>query len=121
MSTTSVSCHWPARTTPSPRRTAERRSGEALVELEPGQLPRVLVDEVGLREADEPVPYAQQLDDAQVLLALRHPTLVGGDHEHHDVHRAHAGEHVLDEPDVAGDVHEAHLLPGRQLREREYQ
>ena len=65
------------------------------------------------------MPDAQQLDDAQVLLALGHPTLVGGDHEHHDVHRTHAGEHVLDEPHVAGDVDEAHLLSGRQLRERE--
>jgi hypothetical protein len=50
------------------------------------------------------VTDAQQLQDAQVLLALGLPTLVGGHHEHGDVDRAHAGEHVLDEALVSGNV-----------------
>src|SRR5262249_17317004 len=36
----------------------------------------------------------------------RHDALVGSDHEHGQVYAAHAGQHVLDESFVAGDVHD---------------
>ena len=59
---------------------------------------------------------AEQLEDAQVLLALRHPPLVGGDDEQRDVDRADPGEHVLDEAHVAGHVDEADRPARRQRR-----
>ncbi len=52
---------------------------------------------------------AQQLEDAQVLLGLRLPALGGGHDEQGAVDRAHPGEHVADEADVAGDVDQGDL------------
>ena len=75
------------------------------------ELERVVVDEVGLGERDHAVVHVEQVEDAQVLLALRHPPFVGGDHEHRDVDRADTGEHVLDEAHVARHVDEADLGP----------
>ena len=64
--------------------------------------------------ATTPWRDADQLEDAQVLLALRLPALGGGDDEQAGVDAADAGEHVAQEPDVAGDVDEADRLARRQ-------
>ena len=55
----------------------------------------------------------------QVLLALGHPPFAGGDDEQRDVDRPHSGEHVLDEPLVAGHVDETDLVPDGRVGERE--
>ena len=44
-----------------------------------------------------------------MLLGLRHPTLIGGDHEQRGIGPADPGKHVLDEPFVTGDVDETHV------------
>ena len=49
----------------------------------------------------------EQVEDPHVFLGLGHPALVRGDHEHGDVDRADAREHVLDEAHVPGHVDEA--------------
>ena len=49
-----------------------------------------------------------------MLGRLRPPALAGVDHEQGAVDPAHPGEHVVDEPLVAGDVDEADLAAGRQ-------
>jgi hypothetical protein len=56
----------------------------------------------------------QDVDDLEMLLGLGLPTLVRGHHEQHQPNRAHAGEHVPDEPLVPRDVDEADLAAGRQ-------
>ena len=57
---------------------------------------------------------AEQLEDARVLVGLRHPPFVGRDDEHRDLDRADAREHVLDEADVTGHVDEPdHLFVDR--------
>ena len=44
-----------------------------------------------------------------MLARLRHHRFVGGDDEDHEVDAADAGEHVLDEPLVAGHVDEGEV------------
>ena len=65
------------------------------------------------------MPDSEQVEDRQVLLALRHPPLVGRHDEHRRLHRPHPGQHVLEEPHVTGDVNEGQLLTGRERGEGE--
>ena len=60
-----------------------------------------------LVSAMTPRAYAQQAADIEMLARLRLDGFVGGDHEQHQVDAAHAGQHVLDEALVAGDIDEA--------------
>jgi hypothetical protein len=64
---------------------------------------------------------AEHIDDGEVLLGLRLPSLVGRHHEQDQPHGADAGEHVADEPLVAGDVDEADLAAGGEHAPREAQ
>ena len=76
-----------------------------------GQLDELgVVEHVDLGEGDDAVADAEQLEDAQVLLALRLPALGGGDDEQAGVDAADAGEHVAQEAHVAGHVDEADRL-----------
>ena len=72
----------------------------------PGVVERVGAHGVGLGEGHDPVAHPEHVEDAQVLLALRHPPFVGGDDEQRDVDGPHSGEHVLDKALVAGHVDE---------------
>ncbi len=97
----------------------ERRAGEPVRDVEPRQLGRVVVDESDLRERHDTVTDAEQLEDPEVLLGLRLPSLGGGHDEEAGVHCADAGEHVGQEPDVPGHVDEADALARRQGRRSE--
>ena len=102
------------------RRAVEKRSGHELAHFEPRQLQRVGVGEIGLRERDEARANVEQPADVEVLARLRHHRFVGGDHEHDEVDAADAGEHVLDEALVAGDVNEGEVdAANRLMREPE--
>jgi len=101
------------------RRRRQGRPSEAFLHLELRQLQHLGVDEVGLRQRHHRVPHAEQLEDAQMLLALGHPPFGRGDDEEGHLDRADAGEHVLDEADVAGNVDEPDLAPRGERRERE--
>ena len=93
------------------RRAGEERAGEALGDLHRRQLDELgVVEQVDLGEGDDAVGDADELEDAQVLLALRLPALGGGDDEEAGVDAADAGEHVAQEAHVAGDVDEADRL-----------
>ena len=96
------------------RRGLEERAGDVVGHVQRGQLEPLGVDEVGLRQGDDAVADAEQLEDAQVLLALRLPTLGGGDDEQAGVDRAHPGQHVAEETNVAGHVDEADRLARRE-------
>ena len=54
-----------------------------------------------------------------MLLALGHPAVTGRHDEQRDVDRTDAGQHVLDEALVTGDVDEPDLGARRQRGERE--
>ena len=56
-----------------------------------------------------------------MLARLRHDALVGGDHEQHQVHAAHAGQHVLHESFMTRHIDQAHAHSGRRDQRREAQ
>ena len=80
--------------------------------LERRQFGEVVTGHVDLGEGDHSVPDAEQLEDPQVLLALRFPALGRGHDEQAGVDPADPGEHVAQEPDVARHVDERQLLAG---------
>ena len=88
-------------------RVGEERAGEVVAHVELLQLAPLVVDQVDLGERDHAVPQTEQLEDAQVLLALRLPALGGGHDEQAGVDAADAGQHVAQEAHVAGHVDEA--------------
>ena len=100
-------------------RALEERAAREAREVFPHQLQPVGLDEIGLGERDQPALDPQQRADGQVLARLRHDALVGGDHQHGEVDAAHAGQHVLDEPLVAGHVDDLDRQTVRLLQERE--
>ncbi len=65
------------------------------------------VGEVGLGDDEDAAARAEQMEDVEMLLGLRHHAVVGGDGEEHEVDAVGAGEHVADEALVAGDVDDA--------------
>ena len=82
------------------RRPAPRRAGSALA-----RSARVT--------ASTPCLMPQCLDGIQVFRALPAPALVGRDHQQHRRHRPDPGQHVGDEPLVAGHVDEGDLVAAR--------
>ena len=89
------------------RGIGQERSAESIADLQLLQLAPFVVDQIDLGEGDDPVADPDQLEDAQVLLALRLPALRGGDHEHARIDTADTGQHVAQEPHVTGHVDEA--------------
>ena len=65
------------------------------------------VGEVGLGDYEDAAAGAEQMQDVEMLLGLRHHAVVGRDGEQHQVDAVGAGEHVADEALVAGDVDDA--------------
>ncbi len=93
------------------RRTGEERSGDSLGDLEHGQVDEVrIVEDVDLGECDHAVVDADELEDAQVLLALWLPSLGGGHDEEAGVDASDTGQHVAQESHVAGHVDEGDRL-----------
>ena len=79
----------------------------------------VLVHHVHLGQHDQALFHMQEVADGKVLAGLGHDAFVRGDHEHHDVHAADAGKHVLDQPFMAGNVHDAEAVAAGKVEGRE--
>ena len=73
-----------------------------------------VIHEIALGQNRNAAADAQQLEDGEVLLGLRHDAFIGSDDEQRDVDAGRAGEHVLDESFVAGDIDDAGLNPVRE-------
>ena len=67
------------------------------------------IHHVGLRDDDNALPNAQQLQDAEVLHRLRHKALVRRDNKHRKVDTARAGEHILDKLFMSRHVDDTRL------------
>ena len=68
---------------------------------------------------DDAAPRAEQMQDVEVLLGLRHHAVVGGDDQQHEVDAVRAGEHVADEALVPGHVDDAGRLAVADVEVRE--
>ncbi len=64
------------------------------------------VGEVAAGDGEDSAGDAEVVEGGEVLGGLRHPRVVGGDHEEDRGHRADPGQRGRDEPLVAGDVDE---------------
>ena len=89
------------------RRVREGRAPQLLPDRLDDERGPLGIHEVDLRDRDRPPLHAERFQDEEVLAALGHHPLVGGDDEQHGVDPAGAGDHVLDEALVSGDVHDA--------------
>ncbi len=78
------------------------------------------VGEVAARDGDDPVADAEGVERGEVLGRLRHPRVVGRDDQQGRRHRPDAREHRGEEPLVARDVDERHLIesprPGHDVQ-----
>ena len=82
------------------------------------QLQPIGIDQIDLGQRDHAGVDLEQIENGQMLARLRHHAFVGGDDEQRRVDAAHARQHVLDEVDVAGHVHDADRFAARQREPR---
>ncbi len=101
------------------RRACQARSGELLLDVQPGELERLLVDGVHLGERHHAALDPEQVADREVLAGLRHHALVRGHHEQHQVDPGGAGDHGAHQALVARHVHDAEPAARRQVERRE--
>jgi hypothetical protein len=69
-------------------------------------LPRGGIHEVALGQGDQSVAQPQQTQNFQMFTRLRHDGIIRRHNEHHKVDPRGAGQHILDETFVAGNVHD---------------
>src|SRR5712692_7884780 len=111
---------------------AQRRDRDYRRALEPGGVGEQLdffahfreafiIRQVRLRDQEDAALDAKQMQDVEMLLALRHHAVVGRDREQHEVHPMRTGKHVADEPLMARDVDHARArpVPEGEIREPE--
>lgn len=85
----------------------QERAREVVAHVHLLQLTPLVVDQVGLGERDEAVLQTHQLEDAEVLFALRFPALGGRHHEHARIDATDPRQHVAEEANVPWHVDEA--------------
>ena len=101
------------------RRAFEERVLEMLLDVHSCKFCEIIVDKTGLGERNHAVAMPEHFEDAEMLFGLRFPALGRRDHKEAGVDGANPREHVLDEPDVTGNVDEADPAARRQSRPRE--
>jgi hypothetical protein len=79
----------------------------------------IVVHHVALGEGHQALANPQQLADLQMLAGLRHDPLVGGNHQHDQIHPADAGDHGPDKAFMAGHIDDPELDVPRQFKMRE--
>ena len=100
----------PSRNVPrsSPRMSSSTRSSQDRI------------DQVAFAQGDDAGGKPEQGKNLHVLARLRHDRVVGRDHQHRQVEPRSAGEHVANEPLVAGHVDQGKLILA-ELERRESQ
>jgi hypothetical protein len=97
------------------RRPGQRGAGQQPPDLGLGLGQAFGRHQVALAQRHHTALQAQQVQDRQVFLRLRHRTVVGCHHQHHMVDASGAGEHVAHQLLVAGHVDEAENVAVGQL------
>ena len=80
-----------------------------LAHFESGQFEDLIVHETNFGQSHHAVGNAEELENPQMLLGLRHPPLRGGDDKEAGIDLADAGKHVLEKPPMPRHVHKADL------------
>ena len=78
----------------------------------------VVIHQIRLRQRDDAAANAKQAADVEVLAGLRLDRFIGGNHEQHQIDSTHAGQHVLDEPLMPGDIDESQAQRRSQFEVR---
>ena len=98
------------------REGAQLRFSQKVFDLELDQLnPFRVINQIDFAENDDDVVDSQQLKDCEMLARLRHNAFVSGDDKQGGVDSADAGQHILDEVSVTGDIHNADGFTVRQV------
>src|SRR6266508_2564424 len=106
---------------PGARLRADRDDGrtrDELARLLDGELERLLVHRVRLRDRDDAAVDPEQAQDREVLVRLRPRALVRVHDEQEEVDAGCAGDHVAHETLVSGDVDQRQSPPVRQIERR---
>ena len=80
-----------------------------------------VVDKVRLGDEKDSAPRTEQMQDVEMLLALRHHAVVGRYGEQHQIDAMRAREHVADEALMARDINDTRsgAIGQREIREAE--
>ena len=81
----------------------------------------VRIHHVGLGDGEHALVHAEQVQKVEMLLGLRHDAVVRGHGEQRQIDPLRAGQHVADEPLVAGHVDDAGPFAARQVQVSEAQ
>ncbi len=65
-------------------------------------------DQIALVDADQQARHPHSLEQAQVIAGHRHPPLVGGNHQQHQIKAPEPRHHIADIALVAGHVDDAY-------------
>ena len=79
------------------------------------------IHHVGLGDREHALAHAEQVQKVEMLLGLRHDPIVRGHGEQRQIDPLRTGQHVADEPFVAGHVDDAGPFAARQVQVGEAQ
>ena len=101
------------------RSTFEKRTFNKVLNLETNQFGDLRVGSINLCQSDKTMSNLQKLADFEVLAGLWTNAFVGRYYQDHEVDSRDPGQHVSDEPLVAGYVYESDLQIRVQFQVRE--
>ena len=67
-----------------------------------------VIDQINLGQHHHRRGYSQQIEDREMFTRLWHHPFIGGNDQHGGIDPADPGQHILDEIDMAGDIHNPH-------------
>src|SRR5260370_5061218 len=85
----------------------EERSAHKILDLQPNHIQRIFVDQVSLGDHGDPARDGEQPANLEVLASLRLDGFIGGHDQEHQVHAAHAGQHVAHKTLMIGNLNDA--------------
>jgi hypothetical protein len=94
----------------------EERARDVFFHFETHEPDEVRVDEIGLGEGDDALSDAEEAADIEMLARLGLDGFIGRHDEQDEIYSGDAGEHVLDEALMAGNIDEAEPQRGRELQ-----
>ena len=91
------------------RSSVEKRVRENFLQLQLGEFEGLLVYQIGLGENANASPGAEKLQNFQMLPALGHDTVIGGDHENGQIYTAQPANGIFQVVGMPGHIHQCDL------------